>query len=189
MHTFREWSRLIVLDAFHKGGHRIWIWVNLASPLCPSVSHYVLVSPSLFLMYFGNHGNNTALSIKATRCSISDKKTDGKSSAGTKSHTQKGKGHFSACDFTRPFLFLLSLTCFFSFVVVCRLFDFWQLWAVLKRVNVHSLSLKERAPSYPRHAFAASPSHKSPGSEMGARYHQAVECKFLFFIHFLLVSV
>lgn len=33
----------------HTGGCGIWIWVNLASPLCPSVSHFIVLLPLAFL--------------------------------------------------------------------------------------------------------------------------------------------
>lgn len=59
--------------------------------------------------------------------------------------------------------------------------SFFQLWEVLKRANVLSLSLREKVQLSRRHAFAASPNHKSPGSEMDARYHPAIACKLFFF--------
>lgn len=82
-----------------------------------------------------------------------------------------------ACDFTYPLSFLTA----FSVHIVC-LFVFLQLWEVLRRVNALSQSLRERAPLSQHHAFAVSPSRKSPGSETGARFHQAVACEYKIYV-------
>ncbi len=65
---------------------------------------------------------------------------------------------------------------------------FLQLWEVLRRVNAPSQSLRERAPSSQHHASAASPSRRSPGSEMGVRFHPAVACKCSFLNLFVPVA-
>ncbi|KAK5604351.1 hypothetical protein CRENBAI_018867 [Crenichthys baileyi] len=49
-----------------------------------------------------------------------------------------------------------------------------ELWAVLKRESVLSLSLRGMALSFQLHESGVSPSRKSPGSEMDGRFHQAV---------------
>lgn len=49
-------------------------------------------------------------------------------------------------------------------------------------MNALSQSLRERAPLSQHHAFAVSPSRKSPGSETGARFHQAVACEYKIYV-------
>lgn len=63
-----------------------------------------------------------------------------------------------------------------------------QLWGVLRRVNEPSRSPREMAPSSQRHASAASPSPRSPGTEMDARFRQAAACEYGLFILLSLVG-
>lgn len=127
-----------------------------------------------FLMNCGNHGNTTALSVyRQLNVTFQNRKHRAKTKGHEKVRCKRGTD-ICGCDF-RSFFSPLS---YFLFCAYC-LFVFLQLWEVLRRVNAPSQSLRERAQLFQHHAFAVSPSPKSPGSEMSARFHRAVACKYI----------
>lgn len=137
-----------------------------SASLCESLHLASLQPPS---MHCGNHGNSTALSVKAARCNVSERKADGESSE-VAGNLKRKDGEFVLVTRT-------CLCCFLSFFFF--FFAFLQLWAVSKKVSGPSRSPRERAPSFPRRAFAASPSRRSPGSGTDARSRPAVACEFV----------
>lgn len=127
----------------HTGGYGIWIWVNLTSPLCPSVSHYIFVPSSLSWCTVETMATTPHLSVKVARCNISEQKADCKSSVGTESRIQERKGNLCLWLYV-PFSFL-NLSCFFVCIVClffCSYGQFWGGWT-------NPVSLSGRGCRYP----------------------------------------
>lgn len=119
----------------------LWIWVNLTSPLCPSVSHFLLVPSGLSWCTVETMATTRHCPSKWLDVIFQNRKHMAKTKGHQKSDAWE-KRKMCACNFTYPFSFVTAFSVYIICLFSCSYGKFWGGWT-------HSVSLSGRGRRYP----------------------------------------